>query len=235
MLGIDHIQAHATSAAIENESFRWPAVALVVSGGHTSLYHVRSFHDIELLGRTIDDAAGEAFDKVATILHMDYPGGPIVDERARRGDPESIQFPRSMLGPGSLDFSFSGMKTAVLYHVHGPGKTTGGLERLTAQEIDDICAAFSAAVVDVLVAKTLLAVEQQRASTIVVGGGVAANSLLRNRLTDACRTRGLSLHLTPVCYCSDNAAMIAALGCHLFDRGYRDDWTLSARSRIDLP
>ncbi len=235
LLGVDHIQAHATSAAIEIDASCWPAVALVVSGGHTSLYHVRSFHDTKLLGRTIDDAAGEAFDKVATILHLDYPGGPIVDERARRGDPASTRFPRSMLGAGSLDFSFSGMKTAVLYHVHGPGKTAGGLERLTAKEIDDICAAFSAAVVDVLVAKTLLAVEQQRANTIVVGGGVAANSLLRDRLTEACSTRGISLHLTPVCYCSDNAAMIAALGCHLFERGHRDDWTLSARSRIGLP
>jgi len=228
LVGVNHIQAHATSAAIDLDDEPWPAVALVVSGGHTSLYRVDGFEEIEPLGRTLDDAAGEAFDKVATILGLGYPGGPIIDQRSRRGDASSISFPRTLLKPGSLDFSFSGLKTAVLYHVHGVGKTTGGLDKLDEQNVDDICAAFSAAVVDVLVKKTMKAVEQTGVRSVVVGGGVAANSVLRARLAAACETRNLSLILTPREYCTDNAAMIASLGYHLFRAGRRDDLSLTA-------
>ena len=228
LIGINHIHAHATSAAIELEHDPWPAVALVVSGGHTSLYHVRDYDDITLLGSTVDDAAGEAFDKVASILKLGFPGGPIVDRLAVKGKADAIRFPRTMLGQGSLDFSFSGLKTAVLYHVHGSGKTSGGLEKLSEQDVADICASFSAAVVDVLVGKTMMAAELAGVRTVVVGGGVAANSMLRRRLEEACQARGLALHLTPMTYCTDNAAMIAALGHHLFARGVRDDLTLSA-------
>ncbi len=232
LIGVNHIEAHATSAAITTQTPPWPAIALVVSGGHTSLYRVNDFQDIQLLGGTIDDAAGEAFDKVAAILQLSYPGGPTVDRRARTGRPDAVALPRTMLAPDSLDFSFSGLKTAVLYHVHGPGRTTGGLDRLAATDIDDICASFSAAVVDVLVRKTLAAAEKLGLNSIVVGGGVAANSVLRERLTAACRGRKYTLHLSAPEYCTDNAAMIAALGFHLMKAGRHADLKLDARASL---
>jgi N6-L-threonylcarbamoyladenine synthase len=232
LVGVNHIHAHATCAAIEQGDDLWPAVALVVSGGHTALYRVLDDDDIRLLGCTIDDAAGEAFDKVANILGLGYPGGPAVDRRARTGDPDAVRFPRPMLEPGSLDFSFSGLKTAVLYHVHGPGKTRGGLKRLSERAIDDICASFSAAVVDVLVEKTLLAVARTGADTVVVGGGVAANSDLRARLARRCDGAGVRLHLPPMAYCTDNAVMIAALGGRLLARGRAGDLSLSASASV---
>lgn len=232
ILGVNHIHAHATSAAIELPSAPWPAVALVVSGGHTSLYHVRDWDDIETIGATIDDAAGEAFDKVAAILSLGYPGGPIVDKIGADGDANAVDFPRSMLKKGSLDFSFSGLKTAVLYEVHGAGKTSGGLEKLSDRAISDICASFSQAVVDVLIRKTIAAAARVNVKSIVVGGGVAANSMLRRQLQDACRDGGLQLHLTPMRYCTDNAAMIASHGLRLFERGKRSDLTLAASANV---
>jgi len=228
LIGIDHVHAHATSAAMDLDQDPWPAVALVASGGHTSLYHVRDYDDILLLGRTVDDAAGEAFDKVANILGLGYPGGSIVDRQARKGHAGAIKFPRSMLGPGSLDFSFSGLKTAVLYYVHGSGKTSGGLERLTPDDINDICASFSAAVADVLVEKTVAAAARTGAGTVVVGGGVAANSVLRARLASRCEAENLRLLLPATEYCTDNAAMIAALGAQLLAHGSADDLHLTA-------
>ena len=234
LIGVNHIHAHAASAAIDLDHDPWPAVALVVSGGHTSIYLVRDYDDIVLLGATIDDAAGEAFDKVAMILGLGFPGGPVVDRRARHGDCRAINLPRTLLSPGSLDFSFSGLKTAVLYQVHGPGRTSGGLERMTEQQINDLCASFSAAVVDVLVEKTMTAVQQKDVRTIVVGGGVAANSMLRERLAERCAKEGLALHLTPMKYCTDNAAMIAALGYHRYIRGRTDDLSLSAQANAGM-
>ena len=233
LVGVNHIHAHATSAAIElgpAEPEPWPAIALVVSGGHTSLLLVRSPLEIETLGVTIDDAAGEAFDKVAGILDLGFPGGPIVSRVAEKGDDRACDFPRTLLGKDSLDFSFSGIKTAVLYRVHGPGRTSGGLARLTAQNVVDICASFQAAVVDVLVAKTMLACEQTGLRTVVVGGGVAANRRLRQSLQAACDQHGVRLILTPIRYCSDNGVMIAALGCHLLRAGRRDSLALEVQA-----
>ena len=216
LIAVDHIEAHAYSPAIELDSSKppWPAVALVVSGGHTSLFRVDGPMSIELLGATTDDAAGEAFDKVAAILGLGYPGGPEVERIARDGDPKAIDFPRTMLAPKSLDFSFSGIKTAVLYHVHGHGRTSGGLERLSPREVADIAAGFQQAVVDVLVRKTMLAVAQTELPTVVLGGGVAANATLRNALAAACNERNLRFRAAKPTYCTDNAAMIAALGYH---------------------
>lgn len=232
LIGVNHVHAHACSAAIELPADRppWPAVALVVSGGHTSLYHVQDPLRINLLGSTIDDAAGEAFDKVASILGLGFPGGPIVERVAGPGNPKAHDFPRTMLGRDSLDFSFSGIKTAVLYTVHGPGKTSGGLEKLSPQQIADIAASFQTAVTDVLVAKTMLAVEQTGVRTVVVGGGVAANKSLRNGLTEACGRRDFALHLTPMKYCTDNGAMIAYMGHQLFKAGRADPLSLEARA-----
>ena len=231
LIGVNHVHAHACSAAIElpPDQPPWPAIALVVSGGHTSLYLVRGPMEIELLGCTIDDASGEAFDKVASILGLGFPGGPIIDKAAAIGNPKACSFPRTMLSRGSLEFSFSGIKTAVLYHVHGPGKTSGGLEKLGPQDISDIAASFQAAVADVLVAKTLAAVRQTGVRTVVIGGGVAANSRLRSELAAACTTQGVTLHLTPMRYCTDNGAMIAALGTALLAAGQTDTLDLEAR------
>jgi N6-L-threonylcarbamoyladenine synthase len=231
LIGVNHVHAHACSAAIELPANQppWPAVALVVSGGHTSLYCVRGPFDVELLGSTIDDAAGEAFDKVASILNLGFPGGPILERTAANGNPRAYDFPRTMLARESLDFSFSGLKTAVLYTVHGPGKTTGGLERLNPQQIADIAASFQAAASEVLVAKTMQAVATTGVKTVVVGGGVAANKALRTGLTDACHNRGITLHLTPMRYCTDNGAMIAYMGHEHFRAGRTDALSLEAK------
>lgn len=219
LVAVDHIRAHAYSAAIGMDSPPWPAVALVVSGGHTSLFLVKSPLDITRLGVTIDDAAGEAFDKVGTVLGLGYPGGPLVEKLARGGNPHAVEFPRTMLGADSLDFSFSGIKTAVLYHVHGPGKTSGGLEKLLQPQLSDIAASFQQAVIDVLVRKTMLAVDRTDVQTTVLGGGVAANKVLRAQLETACADRGVAFHASQWAYCTDNAAMIAALGYHQFVLG----------------
>ncbi len=218
LVAVDHVLAHVCSPAIDVDPAPWPAVGLVVSGGHSSLYRVDGFDRIERLGQTIDDAAGEAFDKVATILDLPYPGGPEIDKLARRGDPTAVEFPRTMLGRDSLDFSFSGIKTAVLYHVNGPGKTSGGLENLTDQQIADIAASFQESVVDVLVAKTMRALDQTGLSAVGLSGGVAANSRLRAMLEATCQSRDATLYAAKMGDCMDNAAMIAALGEHKYQR-----------------
>lgn len=228
LVGVDHIEAHLCAAAMTLPVPPWPAIGLVVSGGHTSLYRVDDFDAISLLGCTTDDAAGEAFDKVSTVLGLGYPGGPAIQKAGQRGNPDAVHFPRTMLAPGSLDFSFSGIKTAVLYHVHGPGKTSGGLEKLSEQDIADIAASFEAAVVDVLVAKTMLAVGQTGVQNVVIGGGVAANARLRNQMQKACEHAGATLHMPPMSLCTDNAAMIAGLGYHRFLRGMTDGLELEA-------
>ena len=233
LVAVDHIRAHAYSPAIELDEPPWPAVGLIVSGGHTSLFLIHSPISIELLGATTDDAAGEAFDKVATILGLGYPGGPLIEKVARDGDPKAIDFPRTMAVrkdrslhrsravelTGSLDFSFSGVKTAVLYHVHGHGRVSGGLEKLSSSQIADIAASFQQAVIDVLVRKTMLAVARTAVRTVVLGGGVAANKALRSSLEAACTERLLKFHAAKMAYCTDNAAMIAALGYHQLQAG----------------
>lgn len=229
LIGVHHIEAHAVSPAIGASQSVWPAVALVVSGGHTSLFHVHDPDRIDLLGATTDDAAGEAFDKVATILGLPYPGGPQIDRAARQGDPRRFDFPRTMLGPASLDFSFSGVKTAVLYQVHGKGRISGGLERLSAQDISDIAASFQHAVVDVLVTKTMMAVERVNARSVVIGGGVAANSALRTAMKEACDRLGLFFKAADLAYCMDNGAMIAAAGYFRLRRGEVSRLDLDAR------
>jgi N6-L-threonylcarbamoyladenine synthase len=185
---------------------------------------------ISVLGATTDDAAGEAFDKVATILGLGYPGGPEIDHTAGGGDPCAIDFPRTMLGHESLDFSFSGIKTAVLYHVHGHGCVSGGLARLTPRDIADVAASFQQAVVEVLVRKTMLAVKKTGLRTVVLGGGVAANRALRAALAAECAKRRLSFHAAQPEFCTDNAAMIAALGYHRYKRGDRAPLDLDAHA-----
>ena len=200
-VGVNHLEAHLYAAFLEDPSLELPLVVLLVSGGHTMLIEMRGEGEYRLLGRTIDDAAGEAFDKVARFLGLGYPGGPAIDRIAIDGDPAAIAFPRAMLNDG-LDFSFSGLKTSVVNHVRThPDVSTA-----------DVAASFQTAVVDVLVAKARRAAREVGAKGLVLGGGVAANSLLRERFLDACTEDGKSGFLPSHSMCTDNAAMIAATG-----------------------
>ncbi|MGE3181546.1 MAG: tRNA (adenosine(37)-N6)-threonylcarbamoyltransferase complex transferase subunit TsaD [Phycisphaerae bacterium] len=235
LIAVDHIAAHATSAALACDEAPWPAVALVVSGGHTSLYHVADFDDIKLIGQTVDDAAGEAYDKVAAILELGFPGGPAVDQLARRGNPKAYRFPRTWINEDHANFSFSGLKTAVLYQVHGVGNKYGDLSRLSDDELADVAASFQAAIVETLATKTIRAARKLGVKNIVVGGGVAANSGLRQVLTRGCEEAALKLTLTPMEYCTDNAAMIAALGYHHFSAGEFAPADIEPRSGLVRP
>jgi N6-L-threonylcarbamoyladenine synthase len=233
LIAINHLHAHLQSAIMSEESLDLPAAALIVSGGHTSLYDYHSPLEPRLLGSTIDDAAGEAFDKVATILKLPYPGGPSIEKATTGGNPDAIKFPRSMLGRDSLDFSFSGIKTAVLYYCRGQNmKGENKVDSMSQQEIADIAASFQAAVVDVLVKKTKRAAKKIGAQTILLGGGVAANSSLRAALRDMCdsSTPPIKLLVAPKQYCTDNAVMVASLGYYKFKAGLFADLTLEPKA-----
>jgi N6-L-threonylcarbamoyladenine synthase len=233
LIAINHLHAHLQSAMLAEETLELPAVALIVSGGHTCLYDCESPLELKLLGCTIDDAAGEAFDKVATILKLPYPGGPSIEKAANNGDPDAVKFPRSMLGRDSLDFSFSGIKTAVLYYCRGQDmKGENKVDSMTQQQIADIAASFQAAVVDVLVKKTLRAAQRIRARTVLLGGGVAANSVLRAALHEICRSAKppKKLMVAPKQYCTDNAVMVASLAYHKFKAGLFADLSLEPKA-----
>ena len=232
LIAINHVHAHLQAAMLEKDNIELPAVALVVSGGHTSLYDCESALDLRLLGSTIDDAAGEAFDKVATILRLPYPGGPSIEKAAAGGNPKAVNFPRSMMGADSLDFSFSGLKTAVLYHCQGQDmKAPSTVGSMSQQEIADIAASFQQAVIDVLVRKCKRAVDKIQAKTVLLGGGVAANSALRNGLTSMCENENLELLIAPKKLCTDNAVMVASLAYHKYKAGIFADLTLEAKAR----
>jgi N6-L-threonylcarbamoyladenine synthase len=233
LIAINHLHAHLQSAVMAEDDIQLPAAALIVSGGHTSLYDYRSPLEPRLLGSTIDDAAGEAFDKVATILKLPYPGGPSIEKTAADGDPAAIKFPRSMLGRDSLDFSFSGIKTAVLYHCRGQNmKGQNRVDSMSRQEIADIAASFQAAVVDVLVKKTQRAARKIGARTVLLGGGVAANSALRAALQQMCDGMDppTKLLVAPKEYCTDNAVMVASLAYYKFKAGLFADLTLEPKA-----
>jgi N6-L-threonylcarbamoyladenine synthase len=200
LIPVNHLEGHICSAFLESPDLACPFVCLVVSGGHTDLYYCEAPGAYRLLGQTRDDAAGEAFDKVSKLLGLGYPGGPVIDRLAHEGNSEAIRFPRAYLEKDSLDFSFSGIKTAVLHYVRKHASTP----------MADLAASFQQAVVDVLVAKTLAAARQCEASRVVVTGGVAANSQLRRALHAACAAAGLQLVIPHPRLCTDNGAMIAA-------------------------
>jgi N6-L-threonylcarbamoyladenine synthase len=233
LIAINHLHAHLQSAMLSEDKLELPAVALIVSGGHTCLYDYRSPPEPKLLGSTIDDAAGEAFDKVATILKLPYPGGPSIEKAAADGNPEAIKFPRSMLGPKSLDFSFSGIKTAVLYYCRGQDmKGENKVDSMSDRQIADIAASFQAAVVDVLVNKTQRAAKRIGAKTILLGGGVAANNKLRTALQKMCDSAdgAKRLLVAPKQYCTDNAVMVASLAYHKLKAGLFADLTLEPKA-----
>ncbi|EKD37072.1 MAG: hypothetical protein ACD_75C01270G0003 [uncultured bacterium] len=209
-IGVDHMAGHILSIFLGSDKPVFPYIALIVSGGTSSLFLAEDVHRFQLLGRTRDDAAGEAFDKVAKLLELGYPGGPEIAKTADCGDPRYVRFPRAWLDEKSLDFSFSGLKTAVLNHVNQQKLKNIQLH------IPDICASFQEAVVDVLVEKTLLAAREHNIKTIVVGGGVSANLRLRNRFSERCSREGISFHAPQPQYCTDNGAMIAFAGSHRY-------------------
>lgn len=233
LIAINHLHAHLQSALLSAEKLELPAVALIVSGGHTCLYECDSPLELKLLGSTIDDAAGEAFDKVATILNLPYPGGPSIERLARKGDPKAIAFPRSLLDKDSLDFSFSGVKTAVLYHCRGQDmKGRNRVDSMSEQEVADIAASFQAAVIDVLVKKTRRAADKFRARTVLLGGGVAANNMLREAVEQMCASSRSprALLVAPKRYCTDNAVMVASLAYHKYRAGQFADLTLEPKA-----
>jgi N6-L-threonylcarbamoyladenine synthase len=234
-IAVNHIHAHLQSALLEAEDIELPAVALIVSGGHTNLYDAESALDLRLLGKTIDDAAGEAFDKVATILGLPYPGGPNIERIAKEGNAKAIRFPRSMMeDKESLDFSFSGLKTAVLYHCQGQDmKGANRVEQMSPQEIADIAASFQAAVIEVLVGKTQRAAKKIGAKSVLMGGGVACNGALREAMAAMCEKDKLTLLIAPKKYCTDNAVMVASLAYYKYQAGQFADMTLEPKATSD--
>lgn len=222
LVGVDHLHGHMYSNKLAFPELEFPCVNLVVSGGHTSLYLSRNAIEHELLGSTSDDAAGEAFDKVAKILGLGFPGGPIVDRIAKGRDPDRVRFKRTI--PEGLDFSFSGIKTAVLYHVRGQDAKTP--RALSDEEKGDIAASFQEAVVDVLVHQALRACETTGVRRLAVGGGVACNSRLREKMKAEGAKRGVATYFPPPKFCTDNAAMIAGIAYPLFLSGAIADLSL---------
>lgn len=225
LIAVNHIEAHIYACRMAAKVDTFPCIGFVVSGGHTNIYDCTSPVDFELIGSTIDDAAGEAFDKVAQILDIGFPGGPAVEKIAKDGDRKAIRFPRTFLKEDRLEFSFSGLKTAVLYTANGVPGSHVKPEALTSQRVADIAASFQSAVVDVLVGKCKQALQQRNRSILCVGGGVAANSLLRHKLEQMTRREGAQLFVAPMSLCTDNAAM-AAIAWESLDRGHVADLDL---------
>ncbi len=230
LVGVHHIEAHAYAATMESD-VQLPALALVVSGGHTALYRMASPTDLALLSQTLDDAAGEAFDKVAHLLGLGYPGGPEISRLAEEGDPRAIRFPRYRAKEGRPSFSFSGLKTAVLYHLRGQDALAPTPAPEDIERPQDVAASFQEAVVDTLVGETLRSAEREGLETILVTGGVACNARLRERMGEAAAERGLRAVFPSPAYCSDNAAMIAGLGFELWRTGATADLELDASAR----
>lgn len=222
LLPVNHLEGHLFSPLLESQALAPPWISLLVSGGHTLLVLVEDWGRFRVLGQTRDDAAGEAFDKVAKMLQLGYPGGPKVEQLARQGDGKAIDFPRPMLGQGYA-FSFSGLKTAVFQaQAKGLGSPA------------DMCASFQEAAVDVLVTKTLRAAQEHQVKAITLAGGVAANGRLRQHLQQSCQARGLTLHVPSLAYCTDNAAMIGAAGFQLARLGITASLELDAHANLPL-
>jgi N6-L-threonylcarbamoyladenine synthase len=225
-VGVNHLESHIAAIFLAPCQPEFPFAALVVSGGHTAVYHVRDFDNLKVLGQTRDDAAGEAFDKAAKMLGIGYPGGVVIDRLAKEGNKAAFTFPRAM--KDSLDFSFSGLKTSLLEVLKKKDKA------VATDELPHLAASYQEAIVDVLVEKTMKAANIACLKRIVVCGGVASNSRLREKFQVQADAGGIELFLPPPILCSDNAAMVAVLGTELLRRGFKDDWALNAVSRWPL-
>lgn len=228
LVGVHHIHGHICANYIEHKSLEPPFTALVISGGHTNIVEVNDYNRCRVLGGTRDDAAGEAYDKVARVLGLGYPGGPLIDKIARQGDPNKVEFKRVFLEKGSMDFSFSGIKTGVLNYINS--------EKQAGRQINtaDVAAGFQAAVLDVIVAKTVKAAVDMKQDKIVLAGGVAANSRLREMLEEQCQKRGIELYYPSPVLCTDNAAMIGCAAYYKYAARQTDDLTLDAVPNLEL-
>ncbi|MBM4165722.1 MAG: tRNA (adenosine(37)-N6)-threonylcarbamoyltransferase complex transferase subunit TsaD [Ignavibacteria bacterium] len=226
-IGVNHLEAHIYSNLLSVRNPAYPFLCLIVSGGHTILVLVEKPLQHHILGETLDDAAGEAFDKVAKMLNLGYPGGHAIENAAKEGNPNAIQFPRAMMNEDSFDFSFSGLKTAVLYYLRDNHFLTNGtLESLSEKERADICASFQIAVIDVLTMKLLTAARKFNVCSIAIAGGVSANSELRSRLKSLCKSNSLQFHIPELQFCTDNGAMIAKVGEMKLQRGIHSEFDL---------
>jgi N6-L-threonylcarbamoyladenine synthase len=221
LIGLHHIEGHIYANRLSHPDMPFPHVCLTVSGGHTMLLYVEDGDKYELLGTTLDDAAGEAFDKIAKFLGLDFPGGPVIDKLSKEGNSKAYRFPRPMLNNKNFDFSFSGLKTSVI------NKFKERVARSETLPLADIAASFQEAVVDVLVGKTLRAAAERGVATVSVTGGVSANSRLRTAFEDACRTVGMKVYFPALSLCTDNAAMIAAAGYARLMKGEVSDLRLN--------
>jgi N6-L-threonylcarbamoyladenine synthase len=231
LVGVNHLEGHILSIFLEEHPPSFPFIALTVSGGHTNIYHVRGFGDYTVLGRTLDDAAGEAFDKIAKLLDLGYPGGPVIEKLAAQGRDDVIDFPRAYLSRDSLDFSFSGLKTAVALYVKRWLEQEQRNPRVT---VADIAASFQAAVVDVLTDKVAAAAGRAKVATAVLAGGVARNNRLRIIMQERMAREKVDLYISSPEFCTDNGAMIAVAGYHRIMSGQGDGLTLDARSRFPI-
>ncbi len=218
LIAVDHLKAHIYSAIMVKDAPRFPFIGLIISGGHTRLYLVEDFNRFRLLGDTVDDAVGEAYDKVAKILGLGYPGGPVIDILAKKGNPDTVRFTCKAVN-SSFDFSFSGIKTAVLYYVQRQGKI----------KKEDICASFQEAVLRVIVENSIKAIEKYKIKSFVVGGGVSANSRFREMMHREVMYRDFKLYFPPLDLCSDNASMVAGLAYQLHRKGLRTSLDITAR------
>lgn len=228
LVGVNHIEGHIYANFLEHRELNPPFVCLIVSGGHTQLVYMKSHGDYEIMGHTRDDAAGEAFDKAARALNLGYPGGPVIDKLARKGDPNKIEFPRAYLEEGSLDFSFSGVKTALLNYINS--------KKQKNQEIvvEDVAAGYQEAIVDVLVDKAFQAVKRKKVDVLTLAGGVAANSRLRQKLVERGQEEGVKILYPGIHLCTDNAAMIASAAFYRYKKGDIADLSLNAYARLSL-
>ncbi len=228
LVGVHHIEGHMCANYIQDKEFKPPYVALVVSGGHSHLLYVKDYGEYEILGRTRDDAAGEAYDKVARAIGMGYPGGPKIDKAAKEGNPHAVEFPRVFLEDDSYDFSFSGLKSAVLNYINK--------QNMMGIEINqnDVAASFQKAVIEVLVEKTIKAAKEKGVTSVAMAGGVASNSALRALMSEKCNENGFHLNIPDPILCTDNAAMIGSAAYYEYIKGRRDTLDLNANPNLKL-
>lgn len=228
LVGVHHIEGHVSANYIENKELKPPFLCLIVSGGHTHLVQVKGYGEYEIIGRTRDDAAGEAFDKVARSIGLGYPGGPKIDKLSKEGNEKAISFPRAHIEGAPYDFSFSGLKSAVLNHIN--------ICEMKKEEINraDIAASFQASVIDVLVSKAMLAAKDYGMTKLALAGGVASNSSLREAMSKACKENGINLYHPSPIYCTDNAAMIGAAAYYEYIKGVRSGLDLNAVPNLKI-
>ncbi|WP_313961152.1 tRNA (adenosine(37)-N6)-threonylcarbamoyltransferase complex transferase subunit TsaD [uncultured Parvimonas sp.] len=228
LVGVNHMKGHICATLITHKELEPPFICLLVSGGHTYLVHVKDYNNMEVIGKTIDDACGEAYDKVARCLGMNYPGGPEVERLAKLGNDEAIDFPRVMLDKNSYNFSFSGLKTAVLNYLNNKKQKNEEISK------EDVCASFQRAVFDVLIYKTEKLMKEKNLDTLVVSGGVSANNTLREEINKMCENNGFKSYFPDKILCTDNAAMIASSGYYEYISGVRSDLTLNVEPNLEL-